>query len=237
MWGDPNAPKQEEGDRFSAEDAENRVIIVRPMEYIDRMPVRDTHGDAVKLNIVDLNDGGRLYRGCLWFSGRLIKAFKHSLGTPFLGYVTKEKLPSGYRGWTFVSLAGNAEYEAAAQAWLAANPEFLTEPLPEKRESWGDTSHHEQGPAPEWAGAPSQVAAPPAPPVPAGPPAPPRPPAPVSGPPAAPRSAPPAPPAPPVPAAPAVNTENQLSVLERLKAQAQQPVSFGPGRQEQEPPF
>lgn len=223
MWGDPNQPQHEEGDRFSAEDAENRVIIVRPMEYIPDMPLRDTRGDAVKLNVVDLNDGGRLYRGTLWFSGRLIKAFKHSLGTPFLGYVTKEKLPSGYRGWSFVSLAGNAEYEAAAQAWLAQNPEFLSEPLPEKREYADPQAHHEQGPAPEWAGA-----------TPARPPAPPAPPAPQ-----APRSAPPAPPVAPrsAPPAPPAAGAGEESVLDRLRRQAEQPLIFGTKPQEQNPPF
>lgn len=228
MWGDPNAPQQDQGDRFSAEDAENKVLIVRPIEYIPDMPVRDTRGDAVKLNVVDLQDGGRVYRGCLWFSGRLIKAFKHSLGTPFFGYVTKEKLPSGYRGWSFVSLAGNPDWEPTAQAWLAANRDFLTEPLPERREHADPRDHHEQGPAPAWAG----PVAPPAPPAPASRPGPPAPP--VSGPPA-PRSAPPAP-----PAAPGAAVTGE-SMLERLKRQAEQAPSFGQanqtGGQEQYPPF
>ena len=222
MWGDPNAEPQDKGDRFAAEDAENRVLIVRPMEYIPDMPVRDTRGDAIKLNIVDLTDDGRVYRGALWFSGRLIKAFKHALGTPFFGYVTKEKLPNGYRGWSFISMAGNADWEPVAQAWSEQNPEFFTEALPEKREyqeRQDPQGHHEQGPAPDWAGA--VPPRPPAPPAPASRPAPPAPP--VSAPPA-PRQ----PMAPPVSAPPA---SGPGSMLERLQRQARQPLPGSAGNQ------
>lgn len=225
MWGDPNAqPQREDYDRINAEDIENHVVIIRPIEYIDRMRVKDEEKDAIKLNIVDLSNDGTIYRNTLWFN-RLIGTFKHQLGTPFFGYVTKEKLPNGYRGWSFISLAGNPDWEPVAQQWAAANPEFFTEPLPEKRES--STAHHENGPAPDWAG----PVAPPAPPAPR--PAAPAPPAPRMAPPApAPVSAAPAsgPPAPPV---------NGAGMLERLKRQAAQPAPFAGnvGQGEQEPPY
>lgn len=218
MWGDPNARPQQEGDRFSAEDAENHVIIVRPIEYIASMRVKDEYKDAIRLNVVDLTDGGKVYRNTLWFN-RLIGTFKYALGTPFFGYVTKERLPSGYKGWVFNSLAGNEKWEPVAQAWSEANPDFFTEALPEPREA--ADAHHEQGPAPDWAG-PVAPAAPPAPPQRVAPPAPPRPAAapPVSG-----------PPAPPV--------ADAAGMLERLRRQAQQPApgSNVPSGDVQEPPY
>lgn len=224
MWGDPTAPVRQEGDRFTAEDAENHVIILRPTEYIASMRVKDEYKDAIKLNIVDLTDGGKVYRDTLWFN-RLIGTFKHQLGVPFFGYVTKERLPSGYRGWAFISLAGNEEWEPVAQAWSEANPEFFTEALPEPREA--ANAHHENGPAPDWAGPvsapqpPAQRSAPPAPPQRLAPPAPPRPTAPpVSGPPAS-----------PVP--------DPAGMLERLRRHAQQPApgSNVASQEIQDPPY
>lgn len=236
MWGDPNARPQEQGDRVTCEELQNHVIILRPVEYIESMRVKDETKDAIKVNIVDLTDDSRMYRGVLFFN-RLIGTFKRDLGTPYFGYIGKERTPSGYMGWAFISLAGNADWEPVAQAWSEANPEFFTEALPEKRERrdhFADpmpTDHHEQGPAPEWAGA-----------VPPRPPAPPvAPPAAPAGPPA-PRSAPPAPPAArPVSAAPASVPGGGASMLERLKRQAEQPTPFGSTNRTsgeiQEPPY
>lgn len=221
MWGDPNAVQQQQDyDRIGAEDIENHVVIIRPIEYIDSMRVKDDYKDAIKLNIVDLTNGGVVYRNTLWFN-RLIGTFKRALGTPFFGYVTKEKLPNGYRGWAFVSLAGNADWEPVAQQWAAANPDFFTEPLPEKREHRDPYAHHEQGPAPDWAGpVPPRVPAPPAPR--SAPPAPrSAPPAPQARPMSAPQSAPPAPPV----AAPGAGE----SMLERLRRQAEQPFPLTGG--------
>lgn len=235
MWGDPNAAQQEheKGDRFTLEEAWNHRLIVRPIEYIADMPLRDTRGDAIKVNVVDLDDpsGPRLYRGALWFSGPIIKTFKNSIGVPFIGYPTKEPIPnSSYKRWVFISLASDPDTDARAQAWIAANPDFLDPIEHRPREAWGqpDTSHHEQGAPPAWAGAVPQR--PPAPPA---PPAAPRPPAPPAG---YSVSAPPAPPVSAPPAAPGAATE---SVMERLRRQASQPAPFaGSGESgEQTPPF
>jgi len=231
MWGNPDQPQREENDRFSLEEGWNRRMLVRPIEYIPDMPVRDTRSDAIKVNVV-LLDTGELKRGALWFSGPIIKAFKNSIGVPFIGYPTKEKNAKGYLAWKFVSLVGDPDTESAAEAYIAENPDFMA-PIEERpREVWGgapSTAHHEQGPAPAWAG--------PVPPRPAGPPAPPAPPAPPSG---YSVSAPPAPPAPPAPlvsgppAAP--HSANQQSMLDRLKAMADKPAPFA-NQPEQNPPY
>lgn len=230
-WGNPDQPQREEGDRFSLEEGWNQRMLVRPVEYIEDMPMRDTRGDAIKVNVVTL-DNGRLYKGALWFSGPIIKAFKHNIGTPFIGYPTKERNPKGYMAWRFVSLVGDQATEVAAQAYIDANPDFMAPIEQRPREVWGgapDTSHHEQGPAPAWAGQ-----------VPPRPPAPPAPPSgyPVSAPAAPP--APPAPPRPPVSAPPAPTAPAGEDVLARLQRQAQQPFPPSSGNvssETQNPPF
>lgn len=229
-WGTPQEPQS--GDRFREADAWNRRLLLRPIEYIPDMPKLDTRGDALKLNVVDLDDqsGPRLYSGILWFSGPLVGTFKGSIGTPFIGYITKEKNAKGYMAWKFYDLQTDADTDARAQAYLREHPEFLA-PLQEApAPAWPHpTAHHENGPAPDWAGA-----VPAAPQRPAGPPAPPAPP---QAPPAPPGGfgGPPAPPAPPVSGPPAAGAGD---VMERLRRQAG--IAPGPGANvgsDVEPPF
>ena len=221
MWGDPNAHAAETGDRIRCEDIQNHVIILRPTEYIPSMLVKGEYKDAIRVNIVDLTDDGKVYRDVLFFN-RLIGTFKRDLGTPYFGYIGKERTSGGFMGWSLISLAGNADWEPVAQAWSEQNPEFFTEPLPEPREQQerqDPQGHHEQGPAPDWAGVPLATARPPAPPAPV----PASRPAPVA-PPAAPRP----PMAPPVSAPPATGPG---SMLERLRRQAGQPLPGSAGNQ------
>lgn len=231
MWGTPRNPEEQQGERFREADAWNRVLIIRPIEYVESIKVRDEVRDALKLNVVDLTTG-TLYREILWFSAPLIGTFKGAIGTPFLGYITKEKNSGGFMAWKFYDLANDAEWDGHAQAWLSQHPEFLAPVAPRASFGGHDTSHHENGPAPEWAGAvPQRPSGPPAPPQ--APPAPPRPGA--GG-----FPAPPQPPAPPVSAPPAPPVAGG-DLMTRLRAQAAgQPVS-GPGGNvgsaEQEPPY
>lgn len=226
MWGDPTA--NQGGDRFSTEEAQNKRLLVRPIEYIPE--IRTQRGDvvdAIKVNVVDLDDpsGPARYNGTLWFGGRLIKAFKGQLGVPFVGYITKVQLPTGFRAWDFISLSQDPQVTSAAQAWLNANPDFLSAPLPTSTPRVDPYAHHEQGPAPDWAGA--VPARPPAPPIPA------QRSAPLPPPPARPISAPPGLPQ-PVSAAPASAGE---SMLERLRRQAEQPFPLTGQSGDQPPPF
>lgn len=130
-------PGTSQGDRFSAEQAQNRRLIVVPVEYIPMMQVsggRET--DAIKLNVVDLQGGfnpatgtedppGTVYMGCLWFGGRLIGAFRNSLGKLFVGYVGKERTSGGFQAWQFYSLTQDQQTTGMATTWLEANPTFM----------------------------------------------------------------------------------------------------------------
>lgn len=232
-WGTPQEPQA--GDRFREADAWNRRLLLRPIEYIPDMPKLDTRGDALKLNVVDLDDasGPKLYSGILWFSGPLVGTFKGSLGTPFIGYITKEKNTKGYMAWKFYDLQTDADTDARAQAYLREHPEFLAPLQPAQSFApapFNPTGHHEQGPAPDWAGA--VPAAPQRPAAPAGPPPPPLPQGPGA------YSAPPAPPgvpAPPVSGPPAAGPHD---VMERLRRQAGIPPTPGANvGSDVEPPF
>lgn len=224
-WGTPQEPQS--GDRFREADAWNRRLLLRPIEYIPDIKKLDTRGDALKLNVVDLDDaaGPKLYESILWFSGPLIGVFKGSIGTPFIGFITKEKNTNGYMAWKFYDLQTDADTDRAAQAYLAAHPEFLA-PI----QAWGaapSTAHHEQGPAPDWAGA-----------VPAAPPTPPRPGGPVSAPPGPPPAPRPAPGFPSAPGGPPVpNDPSDIMARLRRTAEGMSASGGNVGGHNEDPPF
>lgn len=162
-FSEPNAG----GDRFSAEDAQNKRLIVAPIEYLPQIPVnRGDVVDAIKVNVVDL-ETGKAYYGTLWFGGQLIRAFKNTWGQRFIGYITQQRNERGFTPWVFSSLTGNPDVVALARSWISANPEFnqktdemlaqvLTGPAPVPMD------RAQQPPAPPaWAtGTPAQPAAP-----------------------------------------------------------------------------
>lgn len=119
-----------DGDRFTAEDAQNRRLIVVPIGYVPSIrTARGDEVDAIKLNIVDLdNPGGsgpNVYWGTLWFGGRLIRNFKPKIGKMFLGYVAKQATGGGFRAWVFTSLVQDPQTVGMAQQFLQAHPEFM----------------------------------------------------------------------------------------------------------------
>lgn len=205
-FGDPGVST---GDRLSCEEVENKRLIIRPVEYIpSMMTVRGEATDAIKVNVVVLEDQTRaieapkLFQEVLWFGGFLIKAFKRSLGTPFVGYIAKGRTPQGYRPWEFINLNQDPATVDMAKAWINENPTFMDPlPPPVPRAAFvAPDAHHEQGAPPPWAGV--------------------TPPAPATVP--FTRSAPP-PATPPVPISSA-----QMSVLDRLRQQGGRPTETAP---------
>lgn len=233
------------GDRFSAEEAMHRRLIVVPIEHIPAIPTsRGEPTDGIKINVVDLQaEGGpKAYMGAIWFGGRLIRAFKNSTGKMFCGYVGKERTNAGYPAWTFYSLTQDPGTVQAATAYLNQHPEFMQACQNDVAALAGFQQPAAAPPDP-WAGAQPQapVPAPPAPPVP--PPAPAAwvsstvtstaPPAPPVAPPVppVPPAQPTAPVTPPVPAAPPVPptvpsappaAAAAQTVMERLRAAREQ---------------
>lgn len=260
QFGDPQLVR---GDRFSCVDAQGKVLIVRPLQYVSEiLTQRGDKVDAIKVDVVNLSAAGQeqqWYQGTLWFGGRLVGMFRGQLGTPFIGHVHKERTPQGFDAWTFTSMGNDPQVVAAARAWVQQNPEFM---VPLEQHPHVEAPHREQGPQPAWSQGPlpvpglsAQPAAPPGPPqvggANAGPPAlgganagPPQlggaqvanpwPEVPVQ------QSSPPAMasptvPAPTVPEAPIGAAE---SILDRLRRQAERTPTFGQKAQPQEePPF
>lgn len=245
QFRDPTMPV---GDRFGCEDAQGKVLVVRPIQYIESMmtKMRDQPTDAIKVDVVNLNAAPgeqEWYQATLWFGGRLVGLFKRHIGQPFVGYVQKERTPQGFMAWNFVSMAEDPAATQAAQAWVARHPEFVAPVEEHPGYEQPRNAHHEVGPPPEWAGAvPARPGAPRAAPGPApgytqGPAAPSLPSRPPAGPPAVGQpqvSAPPAsgPPAvgPPTVTVPAPLTGPGLigaqeSVMDRLRRQRDTPAT------------
>jgi len=117
-----------QGDRFTAEDAKNRRLIVVPTEYVPQ--VRTSRGDvvdAIRINVVDLdNQGGpATYWGALWFGNKLIGTFKPKPGKLFLGYLSKQQTGGGFQAWVFTSLTQDPQTTTMAGQFLQGNPEFM----------------------------------------------------------------------------------------------------------------
>lgn len=204
------------GDRFTAEEASGKRLIVVPVEYIKEMAVQGGRvTDAVKVSVVDL-ESGNAYYGALWFAGRLVGAFKNGLGSKFVGHIGQERTGQGYMAWTFYSLTQNPEVVAMARSWLAAHPEFM--------ERVNDFQQPGQRPAQQtWSGQiPSDRAGQPA-----------QPPAwatggaPVQAPAPAPQPAWISQQAPASEPAPVASPAQQETVMDRLRRQAQQQVPAG----------
>lgn len=124
----PFKEPQQGGDRFTAEDAQDRRLIVVPIEYIPRIrTARGDEVDGIRLNVVDLDnsEGPQTYFGTIWFGGRLIRTFRHSIGDGFCGYVTKVQTQGGFRAWEFVSLTSDEPTMKMAASFMEQNPEFM----------------------------------------------------------------------------------------------------------------
>lgn len=115
-----------QGDRFTAEEAQNRRLIVVPTEYVPQ--IRTARGDivdAIRINVVNLDDQANTYWGALWFGNKLIQTFKSKIGKLFLGYISKQQVGGGFSGWVFTSLTADQATTTMAQRFLAANPQFM----------------------------------------------------------------------------------------------------------------
>lgn len=115
-------------DRFSAEDAQNRRLIVVPIEHVTGiMTQRGQVVDGIRVNLVDLDADGEpaVYYGALWFGGRLIRDLKPKIGATLLGYVTKVKTAGGFTPWQFYSLTQDQQTVTRANTWLNSHPDFL----------------------------------------------------------------------------------------------------------------
>src|SRR5512145_677745 len=84
------------GDILNPRDIIGNVLIVHPLEYctgiITKFSRTAEGSDAIKVDVVNLDkfnvDGSQIWRGALWFQGRLIRAMKSKLGKLMIGRIT-----------------------------------------------------------------------------------------------------------------------------------------------------
>lgn len=127
-----------QGDRFTAEEAQNRRLIVVPIEYVPQ--IRTARGDIVdgiRVNVVDLEGQGgpHAYMGALWFGNKLIQTFKARIGKLFVGYVTKQQVGGGFQAWVFISLTQDEATKGMAERFLQGNAEFMETCLGDVRQA------------------------------------------------------------------------------------------------------
>lgn len=116
----------EGGDRFTVEDAQNKRLIVVPIEHVSQIQTAYGTNDAIRVNVVDLDDpnGPAVYFGALWF-GRIVGTFRSSIGKTLLGFIAKGRTQGGFMGWQFHSLTQDQYTVQVANAFLQQHPDFL----------------------------------------------------------------------------------------------------------------
>lgn len=116
----------EGGDRFTVEDAQNKRLIVVPIEHVPQIQTAYGPNDAIRVNVVDLDEpnGPTVYFGALWF-GRIVGTFRSSIGKSLLGFIAKGRTQGGFMGWQFHSLTQDQYTVQVANTFLQQHPDFL----------------------------------------------------------------------------------------------------------------
>lgn len=136
MFEDPKAAPM--GDKVSMEAFINKLIIVRPRDFTDKMKTefKPDGGEAVFADIALLEpvegEPWKIYRRVLVMQGYLVGAFKGSIGSTLLGTLHYGERKSGQKPpYKFASLTGNPAAVKRATEWMASNEAaFLTDPEP-----------------------------------------------------------------------------------------------------------
>lgn len=127
------------GDFVKPADLEGHLLVVRPIEQVWGV-VTDFTGpegkDGIVVDLCDLDgdDGPTVYKGCVWLSSKLIGSLKRSCGQLVLGTMGKgAKKGSGLPPWILYAVATDSKDYKRAAAWVQANPDFATTPIPEPK--------------------------------------------------------------------------------------------------------
>ncbi|MEV6526869.1 hypothetical protein AB0M43_33555 [Longispora sp. NPDC051575] len=122
------------GDTLPERDVLGHLLIVRPVEYVEKITTAFGEKDAVRLDVIDLDapdprtgEMGAQHVDVLWFGGRLVGSLKRQVGEIVLARMTQGTLKPGATGKPPYELASALEDPAAlarAEAWIAAHPKF-----------------------------------------------------------------------------------------------------------------
>lgn len=124
------------GDKVSMDELLNKLIIVRPLEFTDKMKTefKPDGAEAIFADIAVIDGFGgepwKILRRVLVMQGYLIGAFKNSLNKNLIGTIYQGQRKSGQKPpFMFASLKENPDASAKGKAWMADNrTEFLNPP-------------------------------------------------------------------------------------------------------------
>lgn len=121
------------GDRVPMDVFLNKLVIVRPVEYTDKMKTeyKPDGAEAVFVNIaiIDGYEGEpwKVFQRVLVMPGYLVGAFKNNLNGTLFGTIYHGQRKSGQKPpFMFQSLTDRPEQVAKGKAWLAEHRDKLT---------------------------------------------------------------------------------------------------------------
>lgn len=134
-WDEPTAAPS--GDRVDIALFVNKLIIVRPLEYVESMVTihKKDGAEAVFADVafLDAYEGQpyKIFRRVLFMQGYLVGSFKASVGKRLLGTLTLGVATKGKPPYHFKSLTDNPKAAPMASAWWKDHEtEFMTQPEP-----------------------------------------------------------------------------------------------------------
>jgi len=120
-------------------DLVNHLLLVWAVDYIDDAPSKFSRAgqlaDVIVVDLVDLDETdpytrqpGAVARSAWWRPSKLIQALKRRLGSPdpVLAWMQMGTASAGMNApYVLTSATGDANAVARAEAWMAANPDFV----------------------------------------------------------------------------------------------------------------
>lgn len=120
MFADPS-----QGDQCKPAEVLGHVLIIKPVQLRDGVPTAN-YGpkDAIEVDVVDLDQDGRVFRNCLWFNGVLIGSLRSHVGELVLGRMAQGQAKPGQSAPFVLETVPEGEDKQRAQQWVNANPGF-----------------------------------------------------------------------------------------------------------------
>jgi hypothetical protein len=100
---------------------EGHLLVVEPLEYIERMPTQMGESDAVRCTVHDITNKST-HEEVLWFSTVLVGSLRSRIGAKVLGMMGKGVAKPGQTApWVLQDASAVPEAVKAAQEYLQAN--------------------------------------------------------------------------------------------------------------------
>lgn len=149
----PSKEERPKGDRVEVSDLVDKLLIVRPMEFVTgfKTEYKPDGADAVFANIA-IPGENVMYKSALIMQGFLIGDFKNSIGKNLVGVIyLGQKKPGQKPPYMFRDLNGNEKAMAVARPWMAANKAEFIKPLVSEFDSPSAETQRAAAKADPWA--------------------------------------------------------------------------------------